>query len=127
MLFGRIPANDKSDTNHITPLEAACALERVNMQEPPRVAAVYFCQIRLAQPRLLDHPDGMLSVLLSLLPESEGIVRAEYDLFGTKHSGNAGDYDFVGWSRRIVKKMAKIIARFVLAFTLAKGSFDPAS
>jgi hypothetical protein len=68
----------------------------------------------------LDHPDGMFSVLLSLLPEPEGIVRAEYDLFGTKHSGNASDYGFIGGSRRVAKELAKIMAGFVLAFTLAK-------
>src|SRR5882724_2120078 len=103
---------------------AVCALQLVDMQQPARVAAVYFCQIRLAQPRLLDHPDGMFSVLLSLLPEPEGIVRAEYDLFGTKHSGNAGDYGFVSGSRRVVKELAKIMTGFVLAFALTKGSLD---
>src|SRR5262249_62199470 len=94
------------------------------MQQPLRVAAVYFCQIRLAQPRLLDNPDGMLSVLLSFLPEPEGIVRAKYNLFGPEHSGNAGDDGFIGGSRCVVKQLAEIMTRFVLAFTLAKGSLD---
>src|SRR5947208_15795370 len=49
-------------------------------QKPARVAAVYFCQIRLAQTRLLDHPNGVFSVLLSLLSESERIISAKYDL-----------------------------------------------
>ena len=66
----------------------------------------------------------MFSVLLSLLPEPEGIVSAEYDLCGTKHSGNAGDDGFIGGSRRVVKQLAKIMTGFVLAFTLAKGSLD---
>src|SRR5262245_42082182 len=94
------------------------------MQQLARVATVYFRQILLAQPCLLDHPDGMFSVLFSLLPKPEGIVRAEYDLFGTKHFGNARDYGLVSWSRGVVKKLAKIVAGFVLAFTLAKGSFN---
>src|SRR5262249_48850132 len=33
--------------------------EKLQMQQLARVATVYFCQIRIAQPRLLDHPDGM--------------------------------------------------------------------
>src|ERR1700756_810107 len=66
----------------------------------------------------------MFSVLLSLLPESEGIVGAEYDLFGTEHSGNAGDDGFIGGSRRVVKKLAKIMTWFVLASALTKGSLD---
>ena len=94
------------------------------MQQPARVAAVYFCQIRLGQTRLLDYPNGMFSVLLSLLAESEGIVGAEYDLLGTEHSGNAGDDGFIGGSRRVVKELAKIMTGFVLAFALTKGSLD---
>jgi hypothetical protein len=72
----------------------------------------------------LDYPNGMFRVLLSLLPESEGIVGAEYDLFGTEHSGNAGDDGFIGGSRRVVKELAKIMTWFVLASALTKGSLD---
>src|SRR5215475_5160201 len=103
---------------------ALCPLQLVDMQQLARVAAVYFCQLRFAQSRLLDHPDGMFGVLLSFLPEPEGIVRAEYDLFRTKHSRNAGDDGFIGGSGRVVKELAKIMTGFELAFALAKGSLD---
>ena len=66
----------------------------------------------------------MFSVLLSLLPESERIISAEYDLFGAKHPGNAGDDGFIGGSRCVVKELAEIVTRFVLAFAFTKGSLD---
>src|SRR5678815_4394569 len=97
----------------------------VDMQQPARVSAVYFCQISLAQTRFFDDSDGMFDILLSFLAKAERIIGAEDNLLAAKHSGNAGDYSFIGRSRRIVKQLAKVMTGFVLAFALAKSSLDP--
>ena len=85
------------------------------MQQPARVAAVDFCQFGRAQTRFFDDSDRMFDVLLAFLAKPERIIGAEDNLLGAKHSGDAGDYGFIGGSRRIVKQLAKVMTRFVLA------------
>src|SRR5690242_650736 len=66
----------------------------------------------------------MFDVLLAFLAKTEGIVSAKNNLFGAEHFSDASDYGFIGGSRRIVKELAKVMTRFVLAFSLTKSSLD---
>ena len=93
-------------------------------QQAARIGRKYFRQFVCAQTRVLDDADRMFNILLAFLAKTKWKVGAEDNLRGAKHLGNTGDDRFMGGPRLIVKKFAKVVTRFVLAFSLAECALD---
>src|SRR3972149_2521812 len=96
----------------------------IETQQAARIGRKYFRQFVCAQTRVLDDADRMFNILLAFLAETKWIVGAKYNLPGTEHFCNAGNDRFMGWSRGIVIKFAKVMARFALTLSFAKGALD---